>query len=324
MKKHGFTGAFFWAVFFIFFPVFVHAADEGITASTDLVFQASSRPEAKIGITQSFIFPFLQGRGPLTSGNNIRTNLTVEVSPISLIGIGQLIWTPIAFLEINGGGRLGSGWNMALGDGIGINRPVGDPGSGPGPDGARKAEIDGNAFDGIQWSAWIGGAFQFDLAALFPGPWNHVVFRAQYDLRYSAYTRAGNNDSWVFENDREYMNGWTMHPTMVFGYQMPLSPVLDFVGFMAEGDFNLYNIPGKEAWGGNLGRWTLSSVFNFSFTPQFSTMFAIQLRTKRNFMHTDFDNKDEYWYQDLKISNHYGNQRLLFHRVALAANLKIR
>jgi hypothetical protein len=318
--KPNFFGLFFTAVLMAAFtlcPVLVHA-DEGITSSMELSLQVSTRPEAKLSLTQSFIFPFFQGSGPLTSGNNIRTNLTAEVSPVSLAGIGQVIWTPIAFLEIDAGGKAGSGWNIpGLGNGIGLNMPV----SGTSP---TKMEIDGNPFDGLQWSAWAGLALQFDFAALFPGDWNHVIFRVHNEFRYSAYTRAGPHAPWIFQNDSaENQNGLVLHGTAVLGYQMPLSPVLDFVGLMAEADYNLYDEPGKGKWGGDLPNWTFSGLFNFSITPQFSTSLIIQMRTRNNYGVSDYENENKLYYRDRDLRTGGGSQRFVFYRVALILTYKL-
>ena len=316
------------ALIFAFFCFYVPAlvlTGEEIEASTDISLQISSRPEAKLSLTQSFTFPFLRGSSPLTSGNNIKTALTAEVSPISLGAIGEATWTPIAFLQLAAGGRVGSAWNMPLGNGIGLNVPVGNYN----PDNPREAEINGSAFDGLQWSAWVGGAFQFDLAAVIPGDWNHVVFRAYDELRYSAYTRAGSGDSWIFENDDgENRNGWIWHGNAVLGYQMPRSPVLDFVGIMGELEFNLYNTPGWEYWGDNYlghnGRITLSGFFNFAITPRLNTSLIFQMRTRRNHGTSDLENKDDLWYQDLELKHDNGSQRLVFYRAALILSYKLR
>ncbi|MDR0587277.1 MAG: hypothetical protein LBG26_08565, partial [Treponema sp.] len=168
------------ALFFLIFAVPFRAASDsfekepaeesaaGISSDRAINVTVSSLPEAKIGFVQGFTFPFLRGESFLTADNNIRTTLTAEVSPVSVDGIVEGILTPVAFLQIAAGFRIGSGWNIKLfgGDlyGIGINRPGG------------KAETAGSAFDGVQWKAHFGGALQFDLAAVFPGDWHHVVF----------------------------------------------------------------------------------------------------------------------------------------------------
>ena len=305
---------------FVIIPGQSFAAEDGMIASTDLALQVSTRPEAKVSVTQSFIFPALQGGSPLTEGNNVKTGLTFEVTPVSLAGLANVVFTPIAFIEISGGGKIGTGWNMALGNGIGLNVPIGlaAPGS------VRKSEISGSAFSGLQWSAWAGGAFQFDLAAVMPGDWNHVIFRAYSEMKYSAFTKAGSTDSWIIENDDgENMNGWTSYSSFVLGYQMPLSPILDFVGFMAEMDINLYDVSTKANWGGNKGRFIYSGLFNFSLTEQFGTSMIVQMRTRRNYNTSDYENADNLWYQDQLLSDKGGSSRLVFYRAALIFNWKI-
>jgi len=311
----------FFAVFLLLSAVTAWAQDEkgAIKTSTDLSLQISSLPEAKLSLSQSFVFPFLQGSGPLTSGNNIAAVLGAEFSPVSLNGKAEIIWTPAAFFLLSGGGMAGSGWNMALGNGIGINKPENE--SDPLP---RKAIIDGTAFDGLLWRAWGAGTVQFDLGAVIPGDWNHVLFQSRQELRYAAYSRAKPGEAWVFEADSgENQNGLVYYGSYVIGYQMPQSPVLDTVAFMAEQEMPLYNTPGGEYWGENLGKWTFSGLFNFSFTSRFSTALVIQMQTRRNHGSSNFNNK-EYYYRDFELKDDGGQQRLLFYRAALLFNYKIR
>ena len=313
----------FFAVFLILSAVSAWAQDEngGIKTSTDLSVQISSLPEAKLSLSQSFVFPFLQGSSPLTSDNNIATVLGAEVSPVSLNGKAEIIWTPAAFFLLSGGGMAGSGWNMALGNGIGINKPEDESAAKP-----RKAVIDGTAFDGLLWRAWGAGTVQFDLGAVIPGDWNHILFQSRHELRYAAYSRAtAPNEAWVYEADRgENQNGLVYYASYVLGYQMPLSPVLDTVAFMAELDKPLYDTPGGDYWGDNLGKWTFSGLFNFSFTSRFSTALVLQMQTRKNYGSSKFNNK-EYYYRDFElIKDDEGQRRLLFYRAALLFNYKIR
>ena len=95
------------------FCVYVLIAQEqpekkkGMTASSELVLQVSSLPEAKLGFTERFKFPFKQGLSPLKEDNNITLALTAEISPISLNGVFDAVWTPIAFFQLAGGGSIG-------------------------------------------------------------------------------------------------------------------------------------------------------------------------------------------------------------------------
>ena len=63
----------------------------GVTASSELVLQISSLPEMKLGFTERFTFPFLQGESPMTEDNNISLALTAEISPISLNGLVEAV-----------------------------------------------------------------------------------------------------------------------------------------------------------------------------------------------------------------------------------------
>jgi hypothetical protein len=312
-----------------FFPARVSAqesppGDAGFTDATELELQISSRPELKLKLTETLTFPFLRGEGPLTEGNNIKTIFTAEVSPVSVSGIAEAVWTPVAFFQAAAGAKAGSGWNVDLfGTGIyglGINAPGARDSSGQ-----RKSEVKEKAFEGLVWNAWGGGALQFDLAALFPGDWTHVLFRTYHEARYSMYTRAAGGEAWFFEADYgENQNGWVYYSSYLLGYQMPLSPVLDTIAFMAELKKNLYNTPGGEIWGEHLGDWIFSGFLNFSLSPRFRTTLAFQLRSWRNHGSSDLENAGMIYYQDRELQGDYGERRLAFYRAAIILGYKLR
>jgi hypothetical protein len=299
------------AVFVLVLQV-IHAEEsEGITSGSDLLLQVSSLPEAKLGFTQSFTFPFLQGSNPLTENNNISLALTGEVSPISLNGLAEAVWTPIAFIEISAGGRIGSGWPLNLfgGDiyGIGLNQP----------DAEGYAEYNGSGFDGLLWKVQAGGAFQFDLGAIFPGDWNHVLFRTYHEINYHGYTRAKANESWYFEDDDgENINGANYYGNFFLGYQMPI--FLNLVGFLAEMELYLYDTPNRAIWGDDLIRWTFSGILSFQITEQFGFALLAQFWTRRNFIESDWE---KLYYRNRTV-NTSNPQRLEFYRVAAAVTYR--
>jgi len=306
-------------VFFVFTPFFLGAIEK----STDLELQVSTLPEAKFRISQSYGFPLLQGSGPLTRDNNIAVVIGTELSPISLNETVELIWTPVAFFLLSGGGLIGSGWNIPIANGIGLNVPE-DEKAPASIDNPRKTKIDGEAFDGFMWRAWGAGTFQFDLGAVIPGDWTHVLFQTRQELRYAAYSRAEQREFWVFEGDMaENQNGWNYYASYVLGYSMPLAPVLDTIALMAEIDKSLYNSPGGDIWGEDLGRWVFSGIANFSIHPRFSTAMIIQMMTRRNFGTKNIFDFDHY-YRDLVLENDNGKRHVYFYRVALILSYKIR
>ena len=284
---------------------------KGIESSSELLLQISSLPEAKLGFTQRFSFPFLQGKSPLTADNNIALALTGEVSPISLNVLAETVWTPVAFFQLAAGGRLGSGWNIELFGGkvkgIGLNRA----------DAAGNAETDGSAFDGLLWKVQAGGAIQFDLAAIIPGDWNHVVFRSYHEINYKGYTRAKANDSWYFENDDgENCNGFNYYGNFLLGYRMPI--FFNLIGILAEMDLYLYDTADRENWGDDLVRWTFSGILGFEIAKKFSITVITQLRTRRNYTDPDWEDK---YYQNRTLDTQ-DKFHLKFYRVAVAFGYK--
>ncbi|MFP3091228.1 hypothetical protein LQZ21_12975 [Treponema sp. TIM-1] len=288
------------------------ADEEGYASSTDLSVTLSSIPEAKVALAQNFTFPFLRGDGMLTQGNSISTTVTAELSPISINGLAELVWTPIAFFQLVAGGRIGSGWNITLGDEIiGIGKNVRNS------DGSTA--VDGSAFDGLLWKLNGGAVLQFDLAALFPGDWHHVVFHSYHEINYAAYTAADAHESWYFEADfGENRNGFNYYGNYLLGYQMPL--FLDMVGILVEENQNLYHTAGGEYWGDELPRWTFSALLDFKITDWMSATLITQLRTMRNFTSATEGNE---FYQDRQIAAS-PERRLEFYRVAATMKFKLR
>jgi hypothetical protein len=221
------------------------------------------------------------------------------------------VWTPIAFFQLVTGGRIGSGWNIKLfGEdvyGIGIVRKDGG-----------SVVVDGDGFDGILWSAKAGAAVQFDFAAVFPGDWNHVVFRTYHEVNYAGYSDAKNDEPWYFENDDgENMNGWNYYGNYLIGYQMPI--FLNMTGFLVETSNYLYTTANRKTWGDEVFRWTFSILFNFTVTERISIATLAQLWTRRTFT---TETKNNAFYQDRVIAP--DPIHLEFYRVVVIATFKLR
>jgi hypothetical protein len=285
-----------------------------VKSATSLSVSASSLPEAEVALIQSWTFPFLQGESPLTKNNNVKLGASFELTPVSMFGVGDITWTPVAFLQVIAGGRIGSGWNIPLFGknlrGVGVNHRNAD----------GSTSVIGSAFDGAIWNVRLAGLFQFDFAAISPGEWHHVVFQTQHRIHYDAYSAASKTDSWYTINDAgENRNGFAYYSNFLLGYQMPI--FLDTIGFLAELDQYLYNTSGGDNWGDNLGRWKFSLLGSFTVTDWFGLALLAQFQTMRNF--TDAT-KDAPFYQDRQLTDSYPKRSLEFYRIALVANFKIR
>jgi len=286
-----------------------------VSSSSEINLQASTTPGLKLGFTERFYIPFLQGENSLTKDNNIGLALTGEISPVSLNGLAEAVWTPIAFFQLIAGGRIGTGWNINLFGkdvhGIGIIRPDAD----------KKPEYSGKAFDGLLWKAQAGAVLQADLAAVIPGDWNHVVMRTYHEINYRGYTAAAKGESWSYEDDNGYQgencNGFNYYGNLLLGYQMPI--FLNMAALLAEADLYLYDTPGRSEWGDDLIRWTFALLLNFSITKKIDLAVITQFWTRRNFTQSNWEDL-YYRYRILDKSNPI---HLEFFRAAAILTLKL-
>jgi len=298
-------------------------ADEGAARLKSVVeVQASTRPELKSRFIETATLPVFAGSGPFTKGNNLQASLAAGVTPVTLNLGADFTLTPIAFLQLKAGGLFGSGWNIFGWNGMGITSA----------DGNNKRIVTGDPFGGLVWNAYGGATLQFDLGAVIPGDWNHIVFQGYGEMRYKAYTQAGGNDSWVYENDDgDNFNGWVNYESLILGYQMPLSPVLDTVALMAEMTKTLYDTTmlynGHDGnwWGENRPQWVFSAVFKWRLARNISLMTLLQMRTRRNYGTGDLDNKEKYYFRtEPNPLDPDRPEQIIFYRLAAVVSFQIK
>jgi len=280
-----------------------------IKESTSFNFVLATTKETKAKLIETITIPMFVGNGALTSGNNLQIKAAAELSPVSVNGTAEFRLTPIAFLQFVAGGSVGSGWNIPIANGLRKTERVY----------AHDSKFTGGAFDGLVWSVKGGGLFQFDLAAVMPGDWHHVVFQTYHAAQYRALTSASSDESWLYESDSgENRNGLSYYGNYFLGYQMPI--VLNTAGALVEEDLYLLNTNGRKFWGDNLPRWTFGPIFNFTVTKDLALAFLVQARTMRNF--TD-ETKDFTFYQNRQVTD--SNQlRVEFYRAALNLTLQLK
>ena len=174
--------------------------------------------------TVGYTIPVPFGDNPLVSGNKLRVYGQFELSPVSIApGVG-VSFSPIAFLNFSAGSSIGIGWTIKAGS---LNL------QGIATWNSATAAYDDRAFKSAFWETWFRGAFMFDLAAIKPGDWNHIVAYAAYKLAYQGITSGGENGNpWLYQLAGEKINGWQYTASFIAAYQMPL--VLQTVGVQTE------------------------------------------------------------------------------------------
>jgi hypothetical protein len=314
MPGKPFLAVFTFIVSVAVFPLWAEVED-----STNLSFTASSLPEAQLGLTQAWTFPLLQGDSFLTEGNNLKTALFCAVTPVSINAGLDLTLTPIAFAQIKTGASIGTGWNCTFLDiapnAWGLNEPI-DGGGGL---------IDGEPFEAAIWGAHGGVVLQFDIGAVIPGDWTHVLFQTYHQINYRANTLAGSDDSWSHENDGgENRNGFNYYGNYVLGYQMPAFPVLKTLALMAEMKLKLY-AEQDSGFGDELPRWLFSGIANFEISRRFGFAVITQLSLDRKFTNwrSRINEASEVYYKNRDLVDDKPLS-LNFYRIAAIISFKLR
>ncbi len=241
--------------------------------------------EAKASLSLARKLPFMVGEGPFLSGNSLSGKASVELSPVSFNVLGQASLTPIAFLVFETGLGLGTGWTAGPFRGLGIN-----------PEGNTASDIDLTPFGGAVWRIWGAGTFQFDLAALLPGEWNHVILAATAKVEYKAFSGAGEKSAWLWEADSaENFNGAKYLGTYIAGYQMPLK--VNFAGLMVESEEWLppvrdYGTMASRSWGSDFRIWQIGSLANLTLGKQDSLLIILQFKQNRDWTDGTTRNRD--------------------------------
>nr|WP_315314566.1 hypothetical protein [Treponema denticola] len=248
-----------------------HHSNKKVAYTTAINAIVTWPPQALVGVTQNFKVPLMQFDNPLTKDNNINFKIGAELSPISFEGKFGIVWTPIAFLEFYTESRVGSGWNIKTLYGLALNK-----------NNAGKSNYIPLNFSKSIYSFSFGGAFQFDLGAVIPNDWSHVVFRTDQAALYKAMSGVDSETSWLYQADSgENRNGWKYQASYLIGYKMPL--FLDLIAMKIDVEKKLFASPkglDNKVWGENLFLTTFGPIINFNIKKDYNIMLLAQWQTK--------------------------------------------
>lgn len=268
--------------------------------------------QALAGVTQSFKIPFMQFDNPLTKDNNIDFKIGAEITPITVEGKFNITWTPLAFLELYAESKIGSGWKLKLQKdllGLAVNED----------NGGKKKLVPLN-FSKAVYSFALGGAFQFDLGAVIPHDWSHVVFKTDQYALYKAMTGVKPETSWLYQADSgENRNGWRYMSSYVIGYQMPL--FLDLIGMKIDVEKKLFTPPeGRDSkkWGEDLLLTTFGPIINFNIKKDYNIMLLAQWYT-----YPVYKSGTKYDFYQTRVLDTDKKTQVRFYQVGLIFYMKI-
>lgn len=240
---------------------------------------AYSGLQARTTLNASYEIPVLQSDSPFFSGNNITLTGSFEITPISLMPKLSVSFTPIAFLNFSAGADAGSGWDLISMQGIAQYNA------------STKAYDDLSPFSSWYLKGYANGTFMFDVAALWPGDWHHIVTVATYEVQYVTLTNT-TSTCWEWQTSKNFANGLQFYQSYVLGYQMPT--IVSIVGIRAElaghytaSDYGKY----AETYDGDFMTVDVSPLMQLKFSKHDSMYIMGNFETRRSFAqsHTTSD-----------------------------------
>jgi hypothetical protein len=216
------------------------------------------------------------GDNPLVSGNSFRIGGFLEFSPVSLASGFSFSFSPIAFLDFSAGASMGTGWDFIGLHGMATYNPV-----------SKEYDVI-TPFTAYRYDLWAQGLFQFDLAALVPGEWNHVVTVASFKIQNIGLTKgSADGNPWMYQTIGEQVNGLKYYSSIILGYQMPL--LLQTIGVQTEFegyfDSDNYN-EAYSAMKGDFCKISISPVAILEFSPTDSLIIQPSFSSRRSFSET--------------------------------------
>ncbi|MBE6349291.1 MAG: hypothetical protein E7062_00860 [Spirochaetaceae bacterium] len=255
----------------------------------------------------NYIIPVPFSDNPLVKGNTLKLAPALEVSPVSIMPKFDISFTPIAFLVFSAGSKIGTGWDFSLMNVQGLATYN-----------ETTKEYDSlDPFKSYFYHCYFEGLFQFDLAAVVPGDWNHVVMQANYKVIYEGLINGGKNKNfWLWQGTKDKVSGWQYYSNIVLGYQMPL--VLQMVALQLEidGNYSSKDFPDyAQNWNPTFVRFALNPVFNFKFNDKHSLLIQCRFRTRRSLSEEVGSGDRDFYYT-------YAGREWYFDRIAFSYNIK--
>lgn len=260
--------------------------------------------------SQSIPIPF--GTSDLVKGNTLDFTYGLELSPLTIMPTFDVSFTPIAFLVFSAGANIGTGWFLPGLNLQGIARLV-DP---------NKAEMTEayeslSSFNNYYLDTYLGATFQFDVAALWPGDWHHIVSMANFTGHYTAMTGVPNGEIWAWQGSGNQANGWNYKAQFVLGYQMPLPLAMIALNTELSGHFNGndYDSTKYPNYNGSFMSVDFVPFLAFAFGEKHSLLLACYVSSRRSF-------SSSHDHPNIEPLLNYSGKEWFFKQLALSYTVK--
>jgi hypothetical protein len=245
---------------------------------------AYSGLEARTTAKAIYTIPCPFSASPLFSANTLKFEGDLELTPVSVAPGVKITFTPIAFLQFSVGSTIGSAWDFIGIQGLAVYNETAD----------EYESVD--SFSEFYYNNWIQGMFQFDLAAILPGDWNHFVTMDTYKINFEG-TTANCNGAWKYQGTGEYFTLPNWYTSLVLGYQTPAIPILNTIAINTEfsGYFNTDSIDDYyDDWDPSFVKISISPLTVFNLSKNDTLLVLVDFSSRRCFTSTASDDDTDF------------------------------
>ena len=182
-----------------------------------------------ISVKIPYFMPMVQGRFShrfTQYRKSPELNLIVdgELAPLWLRAGSHLEFKPLPFITLSAGADIGTSWGFDLGF-LSMNF-IGYYDS----DDKKYRSFD--PFTHWVYDTWAQIGLNYDLGSLVTSGKQHIVFGANYKLKYAAMTGMDNGEVWMHQGTKEEANGLKYTATAYLNYMIP-NKYFNSLGFTA-------------------------------------------------------------------------------------------
>lgn len=258
-----------------------------------------------VGLQETFcatyVIPTPFGEGALVQDNNVSLGAKLLLSPVTIMPTVSVSFTPIAFFNVSAGAAIGTGWQLFGGTFEGFL----------GHDG--KSEY--KQFDAFQtwlYQFWGNATLMFDMAAVLPGEWNHIVALASFDFRYWGIAgEHSGTEVFKWQNTANLAQGTRFDINVLVGYQMPITLSMVGINFEWSGYFDGDKAFGKahENFNGDFVQVDINPLVQLSFTKKDVLTIMLNFSSRRSF-------EERHEKEGEEIFLHYSGREWFFNMAA--------
>jgi len=229
------------------------------------------------------VIPTPLGENWLVKDANVKIDFSGELTPVTIKPMIDVTFTPLPFLVFSCGAQAGTGWNLAGLQGMALCNE------------ADFTYSDITPFKGWFYKGYAQGVFQFDLGAVIPGDWTHVLMMYTYQAYYQGMSGVADKDIWMWQCGGNKVNGLLNYQSLILAYGLP-NDVIKRVGVMTEVD-GYYSSDSFKAdyknYNGAFKSVTVSPLAQFQFGEKDALTALFSFGSRRSFAEAHTDSKVE-------------------------------